>query len=239
MKSLSVLLTATFFTMVYFTMVAHGQQFGLRDRNPPFQPANTPGVTISPPPENDCEFNWQKFENKCYHFLGTAVTHTFEEAIYECNKYYKGSLVKIKTPTEQQFVQGILKSSGVYNNVWLGAKFVPAGKFVSGPRQGQTPDTGQSFDSGEVKTQSGYYWIDGQPINFHNKLLSADLIRGNHTMCIAMFTHQDYFGIWTPFNCNYYFHVLCERDLASGATSLLSSSLIIMITLLVSSWMFM
>ena len=229
MKSPRVLFTVTFLIMVHFTM---GQQFALRDRNPPF-----PQVMVTPPPDNECEFNWQKFENKCYHFLGTSVTHTFEEAIYECNKYYKGSLVKIKTPNEQHFVQSILKSSGVYNNVWLGAKFVPAGKFVSGPHQGQSPATGQSFESGEVKAQSGYYWIDGQTINFNNKLLSADLIRGNHTMCIAMFTHQDYFGIWTPFNCNYYFHVLCERDLTSD-TPVLTNSLASMIILFVLSKLF-
>lgn len=231
------------FAIAFITLLCqegvYGQQFGLRDRNSPFQQPTPPPV-VTPPPENECEFNWQRFEDKCYHFLGTATTHTFEEAIYECNKYYKASLVKIKTPTEQQFVQGILKSSGVYNNVWLGAKFVPAGKFVSGPLQGQSPANGQltGGDVGEIKANSGYYWIDGQSISFHNKLLSADLIRGNHTMCIAMFTHQDYFGIWTPFNCNYYFHVLCERDLSSSGSIASHSFILTVTTLFLSIWLF-
>lgn len=237
MKMVNLQFAIILFTITICHEKVHGQQFGFQDRN---SPNSSPGMVL--PPENECEFNWQRFEDKCYHFLGAATTHTFEEAIYECNKYYKASLVKIKSPTEQQFIQGILKSSGVYNNVWLGAKFVPAGKFVSGPQQGQTPVTGQEIGtgaSGEIKENSGYYWIDGEEISFHKKLLSAELIRGNHTMCIAMFTHQDYFGIWTPFNCNYYFHVLCERDLSSNG-SILSSSFIVTAStfaLLLSIWL--
>lgn len=178
-------------------------------------------------PENDCEFNWRRFEDKCFYFLGTSTTHTFSEAIYECNKYYKASLATIKSVGEQKFVEELLKSSDVSNNVWLGAKFVPAGRFVSGPSQGQPPSSPGDKDitvTGEVKATSGYYWIDGQPIDYHNKLLSAELIRGNHTMCIAMFSQKDYLGIWTPFNCNYYFHVLCERDLKSSSLNLRAST---------------
>lgn len=231
------------FAIVFLTLLCLegtlGQQFELRDLNSPFQPP-TPPPRMNPLPENECDFNWKRFGDKCYHFLGTTTTYTFDEAMYECKKYYKSSLVKIKTPMEQQFIQGILKSSGVFNNVWLGAKFIPAGKFVSGPNQGQAPATGQSSggDVGEIKEKSGYFWIDGKGITFHNKLLSADLIRGNHTMCIAMFTHQDYFGIWTPFNCNYYFHALCERDLSSNASVPSHSILVIATTLLLSIWLF-
>jgi len=147
--------------------------------------------------EPDCDYGWHRFGDKCFHFLGTSSSHTFEEAEYECRKYHRGNLVKITSEPEQRFVEQLLRGIVIYNNVWLGAKWQPE----------------------TIDQKSGYYWIDGTPVIYHNKLLSPELIKGNTSMCLAMFMHQQYFGIWTPFNCNYYFHILCERDLRMEASS--------------------
>lgn len=149
-----------------------------------------------------CEYNWHRFEDKCFYFLGTSSSHTFEEARYECSKYFKANVATIKSEAEQKFVESILKGVVIYNNVWLGSKWLP-----------------ETIDS-----KSGYYWVDGSPLVYHNKLLSPDLIRGNKSnLCLAMSVHTQFYGIWTPYNCNYYFHVLCERNLKLEASSAVSS----------------
>lgn len=142
-----------------------------------------------------CEYGWQQFRDKCFHFLGTSTSHTFDEAKYECSKYFRASLAMIKSEEEQRFVEGLLKQSTIYNNVWLGAKWMPE----------------------TLLAKAGYHWIDESPVFYHNKLLSPDLIKGNASMCLAMFMQSQYFGIWTPFNCNFYFHVLCERSLNTNS----------------------
>lgn len=142
-----------------------------------------------------CEYGWHRFRDKCFHFLGTSSSHTFDEAKYECSKYFRASLATIKSEEEQKFVEKLLKGSVIYNNIWLGAKWMPE----------------------TILAKSGYYWIDESPVFYHNKLLSPDLIRGNSSMCLAMFMQAQYFGIWTPFSCNFYFHVLCERNLNNAA----------------------
>lgn len=147
--------------------------------------------------EPDCDYGWHRFGDKCFNFLGTSSSHTFEEAEYECRKYHRGNLAKVTSEPEQKFVEQLLRGIVIYNNVWLGAKWQPE----------------------TIDQKSGYYWIDGTPVTYHNKLLSPELIKGNTSMCLAMFMHQQYFGIWTPFNCNYYFHILCERDLRMEASS--------------------
>ena len=144
-----------------------------------------------------CEYGWHRFRDKCFHFLGTSSSHTFDEAKYECSKYFRASLAMIKSEEEQKFVEKLLKRSVIYNNVWLGAKWMPE----------------------TILAKSGYHWIDESPVFYHNKLLSPDLIRGNSSMCLAMFMQAQYFGIWTPFNCNFYFHVLCERNLNNASAS--------------------
>lgn len=170
-----------------------------------------------------CDYNWHRFDDKCYYFLGTQSSHTFEEARYECSKYFRGTLATIKSEAEQKFVESILKGTVIYNNVWLGSKWLP-----------------ETIDS-----RSGYYWVDGTPVTYHNKLLYPDLSRGNKTsMCLAMFMHTQYFGIWTPFNCNYYFHVLCQRNLRleSGSSAAITvnqlnySSIVSLIMVLYASW---
>jgi len=166
-----------------------------------------------------CEYNWHRFEDKCFFFLGTSSSHTFEEARYECSKYYRAGVATIKSEAEQKFVESILKGNVIYNNVWLGSRYVPE----------------------TIESKGGFYWVDGEPVIYHNKLLSSDLIRGNKsTMCLAMFMHTQFFGIWTPFNCNYYFHVLCERNLRAemnSAQNLTSTSLAIMSTLIFFSFL--
>lgn len=156
--------------------------------------ANTTTSSGSTPPP-PCEYGWQQFRDKCFHFLGTSSSHTFDEAKYECSKYFRASLAMIKSEEEQRFVEGLLKQSTIYNNVWLGAKWMPE----------------------TLLAKAGYHWIDESPVFYHNKLLSPDLIKGNASMCLAMFMQTQYFGIWTPFNCNFYFHVLCERSLNTNS----------------------
>ena len=150
----------------------------------------------------ECEYGWQRFRGKCFHFLGTTSSHTFEEAKYECSRYFRASLATIKSEEEQKFVEQLLKRNVIFKNVWLGAKWMPETIFA----------------------KSGYQWIDESPLFYHNKLLSPDLIRGNSSMCLAMFTQAQYFGIWTPFNCSFYFHVLCQRSLTSASSTTHSAS---------------
>jgi hypothetical protein len=162
-----------------------------------------PRPGILDPSNPQCEYNWHRFEDKCFLFLGTQSSHTFEEGRYECSKFFRAELATIKSESEQKFVESILKGSVIYNNVWLGSKWLE-----------------ETIDS-----KGGYYWVDGSPVVYHNKLLSPDLIRGNKSsMCLAMFMHTQFFGIWTPFNCNYYFHVLCERNLRLESNSAFMSS---------------
>lgn len=160
-------------------------------------------ATTSTSTYEQCEYGWHRFRDKCFHFLGTSSSHTFDEAKYECSKYFRASLAMIKSEEEQKFVEKLLKRSVIYNNVWLGAKWMPE----------------------TILAKSGYHWIDESPVFYHNKLLSPDLIRGNASMCLAMFMQAQYFGIWTPFNCNFYFHVLCERNLNNSSASTIPASL--------------
>ena len=145
----------------------------------------------------ECEYGWHRFRDKCFYFQGTSSSHTFHEARYECSKYFRASLAMIKSEEEQRFVEQLLKQSTIYNNVWLGAKWMPE----------------------SLLAKSGYQWIDETPVFYHNKLLSPELIKGNSSMCLAMFMQPQYFGIWTPFNCNFYFHVLCERRISNSGSS--------------------
>lgn len=162
---------------------------------------NMSSLPSRPSKPEPCEYGWHQFRDKCFHFMGTSSSHTFDEAKYECSKYFRASLAMIKSEEEQRFVEQLLKRSTIHNNVWLGAKWMPETIFA----------------------KAGYHWIDESPVFYHNKLLSPELIRGNSSMCLAMFMQTQYFGIWTPFNCNFYFHVLCERSLNSDSSARVSS----------------
>lgn len=190
----------------------------------------------------DCEYNWTRHGSKCYLFLGPDSAYTFDEARYECRKHYKATLVTVKSDHEQQFIESMFKGRVIYNNIWIGAKtntnysanyindnieerrlnrmFGPSdrGQSTTVARMNERPSSG-----GQGSTGQAFIWIsDGSKVTYSNRLTQGQgeyrTRNPNSTLCMSIVLVPEYFGIWSPYDCNYYFNVLCEKSLTSASS---------------------
>ncbi|KAI1295508.1 Neurocan core protein [Halotydeus destructor] len=145
-----------------------------------------------------CEYGWHQRDTKCYRYLGPESSYTFEEASYECRKRFDGHLVSIRTEQEQRFIETMFKDVLSYNNVWLGAKW-------------------------QRGTPSGFLWEDRTIVRYNNRLLAPDN-KNKSNLCLSMVVIPEYYGLWSAYDCNYYFSVMCEKLLSSFATALSAAS---------------
>lgn len=201
-----------------------------------FSPATSPVSGT----RTDCEYNWTRHGSKCYLFLGPDSAYTFDEARYECRKHYKATLVTVKSDHEQQFVESMFKGRVIYNNIWIGAKTNVnySANYINDDIEerrlnriyGRLNMMSTTTVSPRSNNQgSPFIWItDGTKVNYSNRLTSGQnggqgeyrTRNPNSTLCMSMVLVPEYFGIWSPYDCNYYFNVLCEKSLTSGTYSL-------------------
>lgn len=186
----------------------------------------------------DCEYNWTRHGTKCYLFLGPDSAYTFDEARYECRKHYKATLVTVKSDHDQQFIESMFKGRIIYNNIWIGAKTninytanyinddIEDRRLsrINNPRGGSIIST-TAFPRNNIQKQGNpFIWInDGTKVTYTNRLTTSGQGQGeyrtrnpNSTLCMSMVLVPEYFGIWSPYDCNYYFNVLCEKSLTSS-----------------------
>lgn len=187
-----------------------------------------------------CEYNWTRHGSKCYLFLGPDAAYTFEEARYECRKHYKATLATVKSDQDQQFIESLFKGRVIYNNIWIGAKTNVnySANYVNDDIENSRLSmihnrrNFMSTTSAPVRIgQQGspFIWIsDGTKVTYSNRLTGGQnggqgeyrTRNPNSTLCMSMVLVPEYFGIWSPYDCNYYFNVLCEKSLTSESSSL-------------------
>lgn len=151
--------------------------------------------------QSDCEHDWYQYGKKCYYFMGHEPAFTFEEAGYECRKHHKAQLVTIKNEEEQAFIENVFKDIVLFNNVWLGAKW-------------------------KGDPVSDFVWNDNSPVRFKDRLRAIDPKKNKTSLCLSMVVIPENFGTWSAYDCNYYFAVMCERDIVKSAGSLIRLSFV-------------
>ncbi|XP_055345942.1 macrophage mannose receptor 1-like [Paramacrobiotus metropolitanus] len=73
-------------------------------------------------PRNLCPYGWNEYENDCYKFVQDTL-QTFEKARENCQKL-KGELVMVKSGVVQGFIEAVIGSEHLREDLWIGLQGV-------------------------------------------------------------------------------------------------------------------
>ncbi|XP_072028081.1 low affinity immunoglobulin epsilon Fc receptor-like [Amphiura filiformis] len=129
--------------------------------------------------ERACLTDWSEFENTCY-FVST-VDKPFSDSLTTCEDF-GGSLVSIHSQSEQDFVTGIIPSSGS----WIGLN--------------------------DIRNESYFLWTDGTEVNFTAWSPGEPNDYGDGEDCtqLADFDEDDIW-MWNDYPCHGVLPLICKQ----------------------------